>query len=140
MNRKTKFRGIVNDANHNLFGEFYYGSYVESKRKGHHHLIQDINTNHDVFVNPKTLGEFTGILDKHNSEVFEGDIVSQQKKGDNFPSKWVVTFEHQHVGFILKRLNWYSKFNITYGDGEIYIDETIEVIGNIHKHPTLING
>jgi uncharacterized phage protein (TIGR01671 family) len=83
-------------------------------------------------VDPETVGQFTGLTDKHGIKIFEGDIV-------------------RYNGTIHKvifcTINGSAFFGITMPDrGEIWNFDGItcankmEVIGNIHDNPELLGG
>lgn len=71
------------------------------------------------------LMQSTGINDKNNIEIFEGDIVSYFRKGNS-------VIEWKGGGFIIKRVM----------DGEYEFMQSriaeIEVIGNIYENPELL--
>lgn len=72
---------------------------------------------HDILM------QFTGLKDKNGVEIFEGDII-QNEKGDK-----------SFIVFSLGRFN----VNSYYGGGyEWYVQEN-EVIGNIHQNPELLS-
>ncbi len=88
-------------------------------------------------VDPKTVGQYTGLKDKTGCLIFEGDIIRTSEygvdngKGVNFSGK--------------------DKFVIRYDDGSYFLenhlrrfylrsDSGAEVIGNIHDNPELLGG
>jgi uncharacterized phage protein (TIGR01671 family) len=79
--------------------------------------------------------QFTGLHDKNRKEIYESDRVLTK---EGYEGK--VKFSHQRCGFYIEyqipplRAVYTKEFNCTYGDGETYMDETIEVIGNIYEN------
>lgn len=87
---------------------------------------------------PETAGQYTGLTDKNNKRIFEGDIVvcSQAIQG-NFIDEHVETgyVEMKHGAFGLHRKQgYYRPFKDWLEDYEY------EVIGNIHDNPELLKG
>jgi len=86
-----------------------------------------------IDVDPKTLGQFTGLNDRNNVKIFEGDIVKdlQGKRG-------YITFLQQEMGYVVV----WDKFDTRLGHrstGSWYgQDPSIEIIGNIYENPELI--
>lgn len=86
--------------------------------------------------------QFTGLLDKNNKEIFEGDIVSQFisphiANEDEF-TKWV---ENGKPAIKIHRLVKYDGFIIRpFSESPIYPLEPkdVEVIGNIFENPELL--
>jgi len=91
-----------------------------------------------AYVDPATVGQFTGMLDKNGKEIYEGDIIKIVEKFDDenvYTSNGVVCFEEgiyevqngKHFAY----LGW-----LMHND-----DITkLEVIGNIHDNPELLKG
>lgn len=86
-------------------------------------------------VDPETVGQFTGMTDKNDKKIFEGDIVKDES-GVAYPVVYGLT------GFFLKYASPHSHgfhydllplSNYWHAHGAI-----IEVIGNIHDNPELV--
>ena len=117
-----------------LSGEWVQGNFIHSKRfEGcfNEYRIYDQDTGMEHDVDPETVGQFTGLVDKNRNKIFGGDIV---KDSDTL---FVVEFgeseflEYSGWGWILKSNK--STFQISPDDCKV-----IEVIGNIHDNPELL--
>ncbi len=126
MSREIKFSGLSVD------NEWLYGSlYVRMEGDVRCAYIMDNDFEPSVVLQ-ETTGEFTGLKDRYGVEIYEGDIVS----------------DHVGVGQV-KYSEKHGAFRVSYGDGlaKWFYDyilnggrESIEVIGNIHENPELLEA
>ena len=90
-------------------------------------------------IRPETVGQFTGMTDKNDTKIFEGDIVRVERdlwSGENKKEReifnGVVWYDEKTTGFGLKSKNYRClPLNRFAGDYQT-------VIGNIHDNPELL--
>ena len=125
--REILFRGKRVDNS-----EWADGYYWENKLGNH--FIRTTSNNEgfclfDFEVIPETVGQFTGISDKHGKKIFEGDICKAYKKVQaykDFEFKGVVQYSTEIGAFELVLTPFDSPMLCDYPD--------CEVIGNIHDN------
>lgn len=91
-----------------------------------------------------TIGQFTGLTDKNGTKIFEGDIVKLHYFFDNHDSQTLGYFEDEDE--IVAEIRTDSLGVLFISDGESghlcnYLQEPseeLEVIGNIHDNPELL--
>lgn len=136
--REILFRGKREDNGEWIFGSLHI-EYGEADRNGNKTLnyrILGMRGECD-YVDPETVGQYTGLIDKNGKKIFEGDIVSADIK------RPYLIVEFRDGCFM---------FNCNDG-GEDYYDimlpilkepqteyEYGEVIGTIHDNQELIGG
>lgn len=137
--RKIKFRGLSLSGNNWLFGQ-----YARSWRDDEHYMLEDLShiggsewgADADT-VRGETVGQFTGEVDKKGTEIYEGDIVVAKTVERSL-------FKPDHVsGYLKGVVEYYSAtFCLLTKSGTYHPHwlnaEEIEVIGNIHQNPELL--
>lgn len=137
--REIKFRGKRYGDGYWVYGSLYQGTKEGEKYSiilndsGYHlappddrNLAIAFAENEVNVVIPDTIGQFTGLHDKNGKEIYFDDIV-RNKYGD--------------IGCVI----WFSDWSlrVDWGGGDIHFIEPewgLEVIGNIHDNPELLNN
>ena len=125
--RTIKFRGQKTTNGVWVYGSLVYSNEIQTAiyfQTGSG-LVKSMEW---VYVNPETVGQFTGLYDKNEKEIYEGDILKVQGLGE----KIEVRFVRGVFAFL-----WNGNL-----DDEAPINvpthEWAEVIGNIHDNPKLL--
>lgn len=152
--RNIKFRGkvlhnnpMVNPADGWVEG-FYYQDLVNGEIS---HFIRSSEC--EWLINPETLGQFTGLKDKHGKEIYEGDIIMTYV---------IFAYNHEEIrefwrvgeirfiagGFNLTNCTNYYTRSMN-GKSDIQPNPKskfdfpayrTQIIGNIHDNPELLKG
>ena len=123
MNREIKFRGK------NYENKWKYGDLVQEKwKQGKAIMIKKETTAWSVLED--TVGQYTGLHDKNGKEIYEGDIVKIKYRDEDIGK---VIYEHN--GFSIDVTNMNKNYRRV-----SFVDNFIEVIGNIYENPELLGG
>lgn len=99
------------------------------------------------FIDPDTIGQFTGLTDKDGKEIYEGDILLWTRKNvhiegrprQDFSDKCVVYYDNDKCAFQFRyELRCGACVGYLDFDDDRADESFVEVLGNIHDHPSLI--
>lgn len=108
-------------------GEWVYG--FPMIMWGRYHIISRLIKRIVSIVNPSTIGQYTGLTDKNGVKIFDGDIL---KTTNSNCAIWFV--DYKSTAFCANQAN--ANFSCTL-DSFIAASE-VEVIGNVHDNPELL--
>ena len=125
--RTIRFRGKRVDNGKWVYGELF-------RISGFPYIYPDPAPGgwNDYEVIPDTVGQFTGLLDKNGKEIYEGDIIIEKlKRSRKDCERLVICFDD---------FEWQGKNENGATTSLSLLSEyhTIEVIGNIHDNPELL--
>lgn len=88
-------------------------------------------------VIPETIGQYTGLADRNGKKIFEGDICKFKRFNDVHVGE--IVFNVTTASFVM----WYQSIVGAYGEKATHkmllsVCDDIEVIGNIHDNPELL--
>ena len=132
--KEVLFRGKRKDNN-----EWVYGWYAPlvCNDKTVTPSIKDSNGS-DWKVEPETVGQYSGLVDNDGKMIFEGDIVKEWSSSWKSPLKTEVSIYEvvcEYLGslHLIRKTRWGEASTL------LYRKSTVEVIGNIHDNPNLLD-
>lgn len=130
--REILFRGKRKDTGEWIYGDFVGGDMICDNLEDTENATGTYygQTPYVGFTNVvrETVGQFTGMADKNSKKIFEGDILIHAKK-----YRYKVFWCNDRKGFYVRGID-FSDYDYI---GNFYT-HTIEVIGNIHDNPELL--
>lgn len=127
-------RGILFRGKRIDNGEWIFGYYFQKKNMLSEdglpvtHCISD-DPPFGAEVEPKTVGQYTGMADKSGDKIFEGDILELDGEEEFFE----VGYETNAAKFVI-----IGDIDMFYFDN-VWTSE-IKIVGNIHDDPELVGG
>ena len=129
MNREILFRGKRVDSS-----EWFEGSYWLSRSAVRETTYITDGYGNLFCVIPETVGQYTGLNDKNNVKIFEGDIVTVENPNISDDEYGIVKFDNDGAMFIVE----FDTFTVDFGNN---IDSNqCKIIGNIFDNPELLKG
>jgi len=121
--REIKFRGKAKDN-----GEWVYGYYW--KQGDNKYWIRPLEAigSFSIQVIPETIGQYIGLKDKNNEEIYKGDIIKLKFYLDQKAVEYEVMVIRNFIEdtYWLKTMKEQTKY--------------IKTIGNIYENPELLKG
>ena len=146
MKRIVKFRGKSKRT-----GEWLYGDLEYNRKKGIariHTYAPDGEYEGQEIVDEETVGQFAGLLDEDNNEIYEGDVVdwtffyNRDYGGGATECDTQVrgVIEWKQGGFILRVIKNDFEEAGSYGISDLNTDteSDVKVLGNIHDNKDLL--
>ena len=135
--RTILFRGYIKYPSDIISG-FWYGDLIHYANGDIY--IRQVETGMEQEVIPESVGQFTGVVDKNGTRIYEGDIlldVDFDENGNNISSKFPVVYDYSKCQFAID--NSFKK------DGSSLVNfveycgiENLEVVGNICDNPEML--
>lgn len=121
--REIKFRG--KHLNKWLYGSLHVN---ESGQPA----IATPSAFHFRCVDPDTVGQYTGLLDRNDKEIYEGDIIEV--------NRGCCERDGIHFDFIFHAVVFWDKSGFMYKGPGIFSGSfnNVKVIGNVHDNPQLL--
>ena len=141
--REIKFRG--KDLN---TGEWAYGDL--------HTLCDHIHIHTEItsfpfagkrsFIDPETIGQFTGLQDKNGRDIYEGDIIRKTETTYRMTDIGVVKYCNEEAKFVLHVTDKYGAYDFSFvkdfqsqdGHATVPCHNEYEVIGNVYDDKELL--
>ena len=159
--RKIKFKGKRIDNKEWVYGYLYKlplpngevymiltqdNNHLDNRLEPKYHLAFTLWV--DLFVvDPATISQFTGLVDKNGKEIYERDILLWTRKNvhieghllQDFSHKCIVYYDNDKCAFQFRcKLRYGACVGYLDFDDERADESFVEVIGNIHDNPELL--
>ena len=133
--REILFRGkVVQDCNYKgkfIHGDFAYGNCIRPIENVGDDIIESYGLYDElafVEVEPETVGQFIGLLDKNGNKIFEGDILKTVYTDELV----CVNYNDKNTLFEISFKNYSETFGLNYYSSDV------EIVGNIHDNKEML--
>ena len=89
----------------------------------------------DYEIDRKTLGQYIGVTDRNEKQIFEDDIVKYHYETYDYAEDFIGVIKYFNGSFGIEDIE--KKHFLTFNDMSVYI-RWFEIIGNIHDNPELL--
>lgn len=126
--REILFRGATEVGGHK---SWKHGCLVENKY-GDRYIVEDWGAMY--YVEPETVGQYTGLQDKNGAKIFEGDVLLERYKEPDCDGREGILAEVVfHKGaFMIKEPGYEPEYTL----GETH--EDFEIVGNVFENAELL--
>lgn len=128
--RTIKFRGRSLDGKEWYHGDLEYNRVDNIARI--HTYDKDGYYIRQYYVNPDTVGQFTGLQDKNGKDIYEGDIICFVDGLKRVNDEWI---DNKHI--------YKVEYSGAAFSGVLGLSEStdaVEIIGDIYDNPDLLKG
>jgi len=130
MDRKIKFRAWDNEKKEMYYSEWESAGYFIMFGKDNKLCIKVPSTGGGRKLENYELMQYTGLQDKKNVDIYEGDIL---KRIGGIEPKFEVLWNEKEVGFVFQKVDGEQREIRTYTSDEL------EVVGNVYENPELLS-
>ena len=150
MNRTIKFRGKRLDNGEWVYGDLlhiaggcliYFGSDTETESsdiQSDSKVAVELHKDEIAVVDPDTVGQFTGLLDKNGREIYEGDILHAVGGNDATIGKQFYRSVSFVEGCFCLNVTEYNNVSIPLRNHIINHSLNWDIAGNIHDNPDML--
>jgi len=136
MTKEILFRGKRLDNGEWVFGDLLQVKYSNGDYKAS--IMEQTPVASNFPVDPKTVGQYTGLKDKNGEKIFEGDVLKVINPNDEEDNLCVVKWDNLCGGYPYEPWGGFGNFDVSTLGWAMTMEFTFEIIGNIYDNPELL--